>query len=63
MSELDFVQVERQLEKTLSELKEARDPHLKRILLADMRLLLSEADRLLLKSTPTVAPASLTPDR
>jgi hypothetical protein len=63
MSELEFRQIERQLEETLSELKEVRDPQHRRTLLSHMRLLLIEADRLLLKVTPTIPPTSLSRDR
>jgi hypothetical protein len=47
MTDHEFAEVARLLEETLSELKQSRDPQLRRIMLADMRLLLSEADRLL----------------
>jgi hypothetical protein len=56
MSELKFAEIERHLEETLSLLKEARDPQRRLILLTDMRLLLLEADRLLLESGHTDNP-------
>jgi hypothetical protein len=47
----DFAELQRQLEEALSKLKETKDHELRRVLLAEMRLLLMEADRL---STSTV---------
>ena len=47
MTDHEFSEVARLLEETLSELKQSHDPQLRRIMLADMRLLLAEADRLL----------------
>jgi hypothetical protein len=48
MSVDEFTEVERLLQETVSELKQANDPAIKRLLLADMRRLLAEADRLML---------------
>jgi hypothetical protein len=42
---LEFVKLERELDKTLSKLKKTRDPNVRRELLREMRLLLLEADR------------------
>jgi hypothetical protein len=42
---LEFVKLERELDKTLSKLKRTRDPNVRRELLREMRLLLLEADR------------------
>ena len=44
---LEFVKLERELDKTLSKLKRTRDPNVRRDLLREMRLLLMEADRML----------------
>jgi hypothetical protein len=43
----EFVKLERDLDKTLSKLKQTRDPSVRRELLREMRLLLMEADRML----------------
>ena len=42
----DLAELQRQLEEALSKLKETKVPELRRVLLAEMRLLLMEADRL-----------------
>jgi len=47
MSERDFAQLEADLERTVFHLKETTDPHHRRNLLLELRLLLAEADRLL----------------
>jgi hypothetical protein len=44
--ENEFGEVQKLLQKTLSELKQTNDPATRRKLLADMRKLLAEADRL-----------------
>jgi len=41
----EFVKLEQELDKTLSKLKQTRDPNVRRELLREMRLLLMEADR------------------
>jgi hypothetical protein len=45
----EFAAVARQLEETLSEINQVSDPVLRRKLLADMRRLIAEADRLAAK--------------
>jgi hypothetical protein len=42
----DFAELQRQLEEALSKLKETKDHDLRRVLLAEMRLLLMESDRM-----------------
>ena len=42
----DLTELQRQLEEALLKLKETKDPELRRVLLAEMRLLLMEADRM-----------------
>jgi hypothetical protein len=42
----EFAEVARQIEKTLTELKQATDPALRRSTLTRMRRLIAEADRL-----------------
>jgi hypothetical protein len=46
MSDHEFSDLSRQLEKTISELKETHDPQIRRVKLADMARLLARADRL-----------------
>jgi hypothetical protein len=50
MCEDEFIDIERQLEETLRELRDTHAQPLRRNLLAHMRLLLAEADRLLLET-------------
>ena len=50
MADDEFANVARLLEETLSELNQVSDPALRRILLADMRRLITEADRLAAES-------------
>jgi hypothetical protein len=50
MADDEFANVARLLEETLSELNQVSDPALRRILLADMRRLIAEADRLAAES-------------
>ena len=50
MPDHEFSEIERQLEQDLTALKEAQDTNCRRTLLMDMRLLLIEADHLLLES-------------
>jgi hypothetical protein len=50
MPETEFSELEQKLEAVLAELKGTKDPNLRRRLLLDMRMLLLEADRLLLES-------------
>ena len=45
MTPKDFQQLQRELEEAMLKLKNAREPNLRRELLADMRRLLAEADR------------------
>jgi hypothetical protein len=47
MSNHEFSDLLRQLEKTISQLKETFDPQIRRTMLADVARLLAEADRLL----------------
>lgn len=56
MSENKFAEIERQLQETLSELKQVRDPQLRQKMLADMLRLLVEADRLLSEKGYTANP-------
>lgn len=48
MPAYEFIEIERQLEEILTELKQARDTNYRQTLLMDMRALLIEADHLLL---------------
>ena len=50
MTDDEFADVARLLEETLSEMNQVSDPALRRILLADMRRLIAEADRLAAES-------------
>ena len=49
MPERDFARLEQDLDQAVSRLKETKDPKLRRDLLVELRLLLREADRPLLK--------------
>ena len=49
MSERDFRQLEHDLDQAVTRLKGTKDPTLRRDLLLEMRMLLTEADRLLLR--------------
>jgi hypothetical protein len=51
MPDTEFAEVQRQLEAVLWQLKDTEDPKLRRKKLLDMRLLLAEADRLILASS------------
>jgi hypothetical protein len=53
MSDDEFANVARQLEKNLFEMNQSTDPALRRSLLSDMRRLIAEADRL---NTETASP-------
>jgi hypothetical protein len=53
MSDADFAKVERQLRETLSGFEQTTDRGLRRKMLADLRLLLVEADRLLSETAET----------
>ena len=57
MSERNFQRLERELDQALSNLKNTKDPQLRRELLLEMRLLLLAADRLLFE-TPERLPAT-----
>lgn len=48
----NFRQVEQELEQSVAKLKETKDPDSRREVLRRMRLLLMEADSLLLETTP-----------
>ena len=51
MADRDFAKLQAYLEHSVLRLKETGDPKIRRDLLLEMRLLLEEADRLLLEST------------
>jgi hypothetical protein len=57
MSAEEFHDIERQLEETVSELRQTRDWRLRRDLLATIRLLVAEVDRLLSESASAGKPA------
>lgn len=58
MTDRDFHQQQRELEKALSKLKRAKDdPEVRRDLLLEMRRLLAEADRFVVVSTPDLLTA------
>jgi hypothetical protein len=47
MTERDFLQLQKDLERTAMQLKDTQDPKRRRELLQEMRRLLAESDRLL----------------
>jgi hypothetical protein len=55
MAEREFTNVESELGKTLSKLRETTDPSHRKRLLREMRLLLSEADQILGGTEPSSA--------
>ena len=55
MSERDFRQLEHDLDQAVTRLKGTKDPKVRRDLLLEMRLLLAEADRLLLKESESLS--------
>jgi hypothetical protein len=55
MPETEFATVARHLEETTAKLKSAQDPQVRQKLLAWMRLMLAEADRLLAEEESSTA--------
>jgi hypothetical protein len=60
MSERDFRQLEHDLDQAVTRLKGTKDPKVRRDLLLEMRLLLVEADRLLLKESESLSSPLIT---
>jgi hypothetical protein len=59
MSQRDFRQVQHDLDQAVTRLKGTKDPELRRNLLLEMRLLLAEADGLLLEEPESLSSSLL----